>query len=53
MVFVEGLVRSLTSSVYTAPPIAYFVLGAAGLSIAMQRTVAEDAEADQPSPMSR
>lgn len=53
MVFVEGLVRSLTSSVYTAPPIAYFVLVAAGLSIAMQRTVAEGAEADQPAPMSR
>ncbi|MEO5987192.1 MAG: hypothetical protein ABIW50_05490, partial [Candidatus Limnocylindria bacterium] len=53
MVFVEGLVRSLTSSVYTAPPIAYFVLGAAGMSIAMQRTVAEDAEASQPLPTSR
>ena len=46
MVFVEGLIRSLTSSVFTAPPIAYFVLGAAGLSIAVRRTTAEAAEAD-------
>ena len=41
MVFVEGLVRSLTASVYTAPPIAYFVMGAAGVSIAVSRTLAE------------
>ena len=44
MVFVEALVRSLTSSVFVAPPIAYFVLGAAGLSVAVQRTAAEAAE---------
>ncbi len=43
MVFVEGLVRSLTASVYTAPPIAYFLLGAAGLSMAMVSTAAEEA----------
>ena len=43
MVFVEGLVRSLTASVYTAPPIAYFVMGAAGVSIAVSRTLAENA----------
>jgi hypothetical protein len=43
MVFVEGLVRSLTSSVYTAPPIAYYVMGSAGLAIAVRRTLAEDA----------
>ena len=46
LVFVEGLVRSLTSSVFVAPPIAYFVLGAAGLSIAMRRTSEETAEAE-------
>ena len=43
MVFVEGLVRSLTASVYTAPPIAYFVLGAAGLALAVRRTADEHA----------
>jgi hypothetical protein len=48
MIFAEGLVRSLTSSVYTAPPIAYFVLGAAGLSIAVRRTSEETAEASLP-----
>jgi len=42
MVFIEGLVRSLTASVYTAPPIAYFVLGAAGVSIAVRRTTEEE-----------
>ncbi len=43
MIFAEGLVRSLTSSVYTAPPIAYFVLGAAGVSIAVRLTSEETA----------
>lgn len=33
-VCVEGLVRSATSSVYVAPPIAYFVLGTAGVALA-------------------
>ena len=47
MVFVEGLVRSLTASVYTAPPIAYFVLGAAGVSMALQRTIAEGVSTDR------
>ncbi len=42
MIFAEGLVRSLTASVYTAPPIAHFILGAAGLSIALQRTAEEE-----------
>lgn len=37
LVFVEGLVRSLISAVFVAPPIAYFVLGAAGLSLAVTR----------------
>jgi hypothetical protein len=46
MVFVEGLVRSLTASVYTAPPIAYFVLGAAGVSMALQQTIAEGVATD-------
>jgi hypothetical protein len=41
MVFIEALLRSLTSSVFIAPPIAYFVLGAAGVSMAVDRTVRE------------
>ena len=47
MIFVEGLVRSLISSVFTAPPIAYFVLGAAGLSMSVRSTI-EQAEGDEP-----
>lgn len=43
-VYVEGLVRSATSSVFVAPPIAYFVLGAAGLALG----VADRAAAHQP-----
>lgn len=33
-VVIEGLVRSATSSVYVAPPIAYFVLGSGGVALA-------------------
>lgn len=38
LVYVEALVRSLTSAVFVAPPIAYFALGAAGLALAVDRT---------------
>jgi hypothetical protein len=38
LVFAEALVRSLTATVFVAPPIAYFVFGAAGISIALRRT---------------
>ena len=38
LVFAESLVRSLISAVYVAPPIAYFVFGAAGLSLALSRS---------------
>jgi hypothetical protein len=46
-VFVEGLVRSATSSVFVAPPIAYFTLGAAGVALSV---AASDAmfDAEQP-----
>lgn len=40
LVYVESLVRSLVSAVYVAPPIAYFVLGAAGLAVAARATLA-------------
>lgn len=33
-VVVEGLIRSVTSSVYVAPPIGYFVMGTAGIALA-------------------
>lgn len=42
-VVIEGLVRSATSSVYVAPPIAYFVLGTAGAALAATATTAEAA----------
>jgi hypothetical protein len=35
LVFAESLVRSLISAVYVAPPIAYFVFGAAGISLSL------------------
>jgi hypothetical protein len=38
LVFVEALVRSLTSAVFVAPPIAYFAFGAAGLALAIDRS---------------
>lgn len=44
-VVIEGLVRSATSSVYVAPPIAYFVLGTAGAALAAAATTAELREA--------
>lgn len=40
-VAVEGLIRSATSSVYVAPPIAYFVLGSAGAALAAAATASE------------
>ncbi|HYI67289.1 MAG TPA: hypothetical protein VEW95_10220 [Candidatus Limnocylindrales bacterium] len=48
MIFVEGLVRSFTASVFTAPPIAYFVLGAAGLSISVRRSLEQSADDPEP-----
>lgn len=39
LVFTEGIVRSFTSSVFVAPPIAYFVLGAAGVAYATVQTI--------------
>lgn len=47
-VFLEGLVRSATSSVFVAPPIAYFVLGAAGLALGIRDAARSDV-ADAPS----
>ena len=38
LVYVEALVRSTTSGVFVAPPIVYWVFGAAGLSLALRRT---------------
>jgi len=38
-VFVEGLVGSLTAATYVAPPIAYYVFGAAGAAMAAARLV--------------
>ena len=38
LVYVDALARSLTSGVFVAPPIAYFVFGAAGLALAVGRT---------------
>ncbi|HEX2767071.1 MAG TPA: hypothetical protein VHR55_10615 [Candidatus Limnocylindria bacterium] len=37
LVFVETLVRSLTSSVFVAPPIAYWVFGVFGLALSVAR----------------
>jgi hypothetical protein len=37
-VTVEGLIRSVTSSVYVAPPIGYFVLGTAAVALAVRLT---------------
>jgi hypothetical protein len=41
----DSLVRSLTSPIYVAPPIMYFVFGAAGLSLAVARGRPESAHA--------
>lgn len=38
LVYVESLVRSLTSPLFVAPPIAYFAFGAAALALAAVRT---------------
>ncbi|MDQ2673861.1 MAG: hypothetical protein M3Y40_04330, partial [Chloroflexota bacterium] len=40
-VVIEGLIRSATSSVYVAPPIGYFVLGTAGVALAVAASEAE------------
>jgi hypothetical protein len=45
LVYVESLVRSLTSPLFVAPPVAYFVFGAAALAVAARRDVVEDASA--------
>jgi hypothetical protein len=37
MVYVEALMRSLTSGVFVAPPVVYWVFGAAALSLALRR----------------
>jgi hypothetical protein len=37
LVYVEALVRSLTSSVFIAPPIAYWVFGTIGLALSVAR----------------
>ena len=37
LVYVEGLVRSLTSPAFVAPPIAYFIFGTIGLALAASR----------------
>jgi hypothetical protein len=36
MVFVEALVRSAAAPVFVAPPIAYWIFGAAGLALALR-----------------
>jgi hypothetical protein len=41
MIYAEALVRSLTSPVFAAPPIAYIVLGAVGLAISTGRMASE------------
>lgn len=46
-VFIEGLVRSATSSVFVAPPIAYFALGAAGVALS---AAASDGDASEDEP---
>ena len=38
LVYVESLVRSLTSPLFVAPPVAYFAFGSAALAIAAVRT---------------
>jgi hypothetical protein len=43
LVVIEGLIRSATSSVYVAPPIAYFVLGTAGVALSAAATERERA----------
>jgi hypothetical protein len=39
-VFIDSLVRSATSSVFVAPPIAYFALGAAGVALSAETSQA-------------
>jgi hypothetical protein len=41
MVFVEALVRSAAAPVFVAPPIAYWVFGAAGLALSLRASVTE------------
>jgi len=42
MVFVEALFRSGAAPVFVAPPIAFWVLGAAGLALALRAGEAAD-----------
>lgn len=44
LVYVEALVRALTSSVFVAPPIAYVVFATAALALAVTRTTAVEVE---------
>lgn len=50
LVYVEGLVRTLTSPAFVAPPIAYFILATAGLALAATRpAIAKETRAAVPS----
>jgi hypothetical protein len=44
LVYVEALVRALTSSVFVAPPIAYVVFATAALALAVTRTTSPAGE---------
>jgi hypothetical protein len=46
LVYVEALVRTLTSSVFVAPPIAYWVLGTAALALSVARDARAASERD-------
>lgn len=48
LVFAETLVRSLTSPVFVAPPIAYFALGSAALALAVHRQQSVGPQAGYP-----
>lgn len=49
LVYVEGLVRTLTSPVFVAPPIAYFILATAAVALAARRpAIAGATAADSP-----
>jgi hypothetical protein len=45
MVFVEALTRSVAAPVFVAPPIAYWVFGAAGLALALRAGARQDSDA--------
>lgn len=46
LIYAESLVRSLTSPLFVAPPVAYFAFGAAALAIAARRDIVDDAAVD-------